>query len=377
MSKKGENIYKRKDGRWEGRYIRQYNKHGKAKYGYIYGKTYTEVKRRLNEQKGLLIAESKAHDASLSCSYEVILDEWLAQSRIRVKESTYACYSRIINSHIKTALGFYKINEVSLYVIEQFISNKLLFGNLHTGKALATKTVNDMLVIIKSSLEYAKNHNYDVRCNLHKLSIKHSTNEIRVFSHKEQDLLTNTLLNDMDLYKFGILLSLYTGIRIGELCSLQWQDFSPHGDILSIRKTVQRVQNTENDAGTKTKVIITEPKSQCSKREIPIPSFLMEYIVRFRSDESAYILSGLSGKCVEPRTMQYRFKRYIQQSGITDAGFHTLRHTFATRCVEVGFEIKSLSEILGHSNVDITLNRYVHSSFELKVNNMSKLSLEI
>lgn len=181
----------------------------------------------------------------------------------------------------------------------------------------------------------------------------------------------------MNIYKFGVLLSLYTGIRIGELCSLQWQDFSSCGDVLSVRKTIQRVQNTNSTADRKTKVIITEPKSQCSKRDIPIPTFLMEYIRRFRAEDSAFVLSGQQEKYVEPRTMQNHFKRYIKQSGIAPAGFHALRHTFATRCVEVGFEIKSLSEILGHSSVTITLNRYVHSSFELKANNMNKLIFEI
>ncbi len=377
MSKKGENIYKRKDGRWEGRYIRYYDSSQKPKFGYVYGKTYTDVKHRLNELKGNAPTPVDLYLHTISCKYDVILDEWLALSRIRVKESTYACYSRLINTHIRAALGSYNINELSTQMIEQFISNKLSFGNLTNGEGLSSKTVNDILVIIKSSLDYAKYHNFDVRCNLNRVSIKRPNKDIRVFSHDEQGMLVNTLLTDMDLYKFGVLLSLYTGIRIGELCSLQWQDFSPCGCILSVRKTIQRVQNTDNMGETKTKVIVTEPKSQCSKRDIPLPAFLTEYVIRFRSGSSVYVLSGLKDKYVEPRTMQNHFKNYIKQSGIADAGFHTLRHTFATRCVEVGFEIKSLSEILGHSNVNITLNRYVHSSFELKATNMSKLSLGV
>ena len=137
---------------------------------------------------------------------------------------------------------------------------------------------------------------------------------------------------------------------------------------------MQRIQETNIGAACKTKVIITEPKSDCSIRDIPLPSFLVEIAGQFAGHPKAFILSGERGKYVEPRTMQNRFKSYIAESGIDDANFHALRHTFATRCVEVGFEIKSLSEVLGHSNVNITLNRYVHSSFELKHFNMNKLA---
>lgn len=137
---------------------------------------------------------------------------------------------------------------------------------------------------------------------------------------------------------------------------------------------MQRIQNTNIDAEAKTKVIITEPKSQCSIREIPLPQFIINIARQFQNNPQAYILSGEETKYVEPRTMQNRFKSLIVQSGIDDANFHALRHTFATRCIEVGFELKSLSEILGHANVNITLNRYVHSSFDLKCSNMNKLS---
>ncbi len=145
--------------------------------------------------------------------------------------------------------------------------------------------------------------------------------------------------------------------------------------MLRVRKTMQRIQDKNVGAATKTKVIITEPKSQCSVRDIPLPVFVLELARRFEGVPKAYVLSGDKSTYVEPRTMQNRFKQYIRDSGIADANFHTTRHTFATRCVEAGFDIKTLSEILGHANVNITLNRYVHSSFALKCSNMSKLSL--
>ncbi len=373
MSKKGENIYKRKDGRWEGRYIRLYDENGKAKYGYVYGKSYGDVKQRLLEKKAFL---SNHTEALSRCSslYTDVLDAWLQSTRINIKESTYARYSHLIETHIRPQLGKYPLSKISTQLIEGFIETQLNSGRLDKNGGLSAKTVTDILTIVKSTMEYARYNDLIVSCHLSKLTIKKKDKEMRVLCQSEQDALIRVLIADMDLYKFGVLLSLYTGIRIGELCALQWEDISIVNSTLKIRKTMQRIQETNIGAASKTKVIITEPKSDCSVRDIPLPSFLVEIAGQFVGHPKAFILSGERGKYVEPRTMQNHFKAYIAESGIDNANFHALRHTFATRCVEVGFEIKSLSEVLGHSNVNITLNRYVHSSFELKHTNMNKLA---
>ena len=133
----------------------------------------------------------------------------------------------------------------------------------------------------------------------------------------------------------------------------------------------------DRNMASKTRIIITEPKSASSNRDIPLPQFLMQYAVQFQADRNAFVLTGKKSQFIEPRTLQNRFRNYVKTSGIEHANYHALRHTFATRCVELGFEIKSLSEILGHSNVNITLNKYVHSSFELKKKNMERLNLTI
>lgn len=374
MSKKGENIYKRKDGRWEGRYIKYYDESGKAKYGYIYAKTYNEVKQKLIENKSQIKNQNKSL-LNKTVLYNDILDAWLQSAKINTKESTYARYSHLIDTHIRPHLGKYQLSQISTQLVEGFIERQLNSGRLDDGNPLSPKTVTDILTVVKSSMEYARYHNFNVICNLSKLTVKKKDKEMRVLNHSEQEALVHTLLSNMDLYKFGVLLSLYTGIRIGELCALQWEDFCLSNSILKVRKTMLRIQDTNIGATTKTKVIITEPKSQCSIRDIPLPSFIVEIAMQFMDAPKVFILSGEKIKYVEPRTMQNRFKTFIAESGIDDANFHSLRHTFATRCIEVGFEIKSLSEILGHANVNITLNRYVHSSFELKYNNMCKLSL--
>ena len=374
MSRKGENIYKRKDGRWEGRYVLYYDENERPKYGYVYAKTYAEAKNKLIERKGAVILRGAVFDTE-GCLYTDVLDAWLQSSRINIKESTYARYTQLIESHIRPCLGKYQLSKMSTQLVEGFIERKLSNGRLDKKGALSPKTVTDILIVIKSTIEYAKHNNLSVICDLSKRSVRTCNKDMRVLSKKEQESLVRVLLDDTDLYKFGVILSLYTGIRIGELCALQWEDIDMESSVLKIHKTMQRIKETDKAAPTKTKVIITEPKSKCSIREIPLPSFLIEYAIRFKADEKAFVLSGTSEKYVEPRTMQNRFKKYIVMAGIEAANFHSLRHTFATRCVEIGFEIKTLSEILGHANVNITLNKYVHSSFQLKRDNMAKLSL--
>lgn len=374
MSKKGENIYKRKDGRWEGRYIKFYNGDGKAKYGYLYGKTYSEVKSKLRDvQADLKYGILPKPQATIT--YSEILIAWLQSSRINVKESTYMRYKQLIDKHIAPSLGIFQLNRISTQLVERFVDDKLKCGRLDGNGGLSPKTVTDIITIIKSSMEYASYNGFSVTCNLSKLSIKKKEKEMRVLTTQEQKSLTCILLSETDLSKLGVLLSLYTGIRIGELCALRWENLSIDNKTLRVRETMQRIQSSESSEKSKTKIVITEPKSKCSIRDIPLPDFLLEIVKEFQSSPKAFVLTGERNRYIEPRTMQNRFQRYVKESGIQQANYHSLRHTFATRCVEVGFEIKSLSEILGHANVNITLNRYVHSSFDLKSNNMNKLHI--
>lgn len=377
MSKRGENIYKRKDGRWEGRYIKFYDENGKAKLGYVYAKTYSEAKNKLMEQKNFWLNknESAWHETDISYSY--ILTSWLDFSQMRVKESTYARYVHIVERHIRPKLGNYKLAKISTKCVEEYVVDALKNGRLdHTG-GLSEKTVIDILIIIKSSMSYAKHHGYITKCDLSRICIKNTEKEIKILSMKEQQQLTQVLLADLDFCKFGILLALYTGIRIGELCALTWEDFNIEEKFLKIYKTMQRIQNVVDPQTSKTKVIVTEPKSRSSIRIIPLPEFIIEIAKNIYVSPKVFILTGKENSYLEPRTIQNRFQIYLKQGGIRTANFHSLRHTFATRCVELGFEIKTLSEILGHSNVNITLNRYVHSSYHLKCENMNKLQMLI
>lgn len=376
MSRKGENIYKRKDGRWEGRYIKCYDGNGKAKYGYLYGKTYGGVKSKLRDVQAELNNGILPTKGTSPC-YSEILVAWQKSTRINVKESTYMRYKHLVDRHIAPSLGKYPVNKISTQLVERFVDDKLKNGRLDGVGGLSPKTVTDMLTIVKSSMDYASYNGYTVVCNLNKLSVKKKEKEMRVLTIQEQKSLTSVLLDKTDLTKLGVLLSLYTGIRIGELCALRWENLSIDSKTLKVRETMQRIPSAEVSEKAKTRVIITEPKSKCSNRDIPLPDFLLDIVKAHQAAPKAFFLTGERNTFIEPRTMQNCFQRYVKESGIAKANYHALRHTFATRCVEAGFEIKSLSEILGHANVNITLNRYVHSSFDLKCDNMNKLHIVI
>lgn len=373
MSKKGENIYKRKDGRWEGRYIKAYRLNGKAQYGYVYGKTYTDTKQKLLAAR---IDHSKGKESKCRpVQYKDVIHGWLTISRLRIKESTYSRYVQLANSHIIPHLGEMYLDQLNTQVIEQHIVFLRSEGRLDGKGGLAPKTTSDILTVIKGSIEYGRYCGYMINCYLDKLVVKKPIADMRVLSKEEQNRLQAVLLNDTDLRKFGVLPCLYTGMRIGEVCALKWENIDLERGILSIRETLQRIQGTSADAKRKTKIIITEPKSKRSVRDIPLPSFLITMAKSFWSTPKAYILTGLPEKYIEPRLLQYSFKKYAFACGLEGINYHALRHTFATRCIELGFDVKTLSEILGHTSVSITLNRYVHSSMETKRLNMERLKI--
>ncbi len=374
MPRTGENIYKRKDGRWEARYIKSYE-NNKAKYGYLYAKTYRDVKNKLlSAKKDTEHTDCKITDSE-NMKFGFLLDEWLSISKSRVRESTYIRYKNSIENHIKPALGKIDISELNTLSIENFLCNKLSNGKLKLNAGLSPKTVSELLIIIKDTVKYAQSEGINITCQLDRISIKRRVQEMKVLTKEEQSRLIKTLLTDTDRQKLGILICLFTGIRIGELCALKWENILLADKTLRINKTMQRIQYAESDKPTKTHIIISDPKSEAANRTIPLQNSLVCMLKRFVAKPNCYVLSGSSKSYIEPRTMQNKFKIYLSESNIKDTNFHSLRHTFATRCIELGFDVKTLSEILGHSSVKTTLDRYVHSSMELKRNNMEKLDL--
>ena len=376
MARTGENIYKRKDGRWEARYIKYYDGSGKAKYGYVYAHSYTEAKSKLIRCLTSISSGSASNGRPNGLKgFDFWLDEWLKVKKVRVKEPTYIRYRNSIENHIKPYLGKYPIERISTALIENFAQHLLVNGRLDKAGGLSEKSVLDILTIVKEVLKYTNSLGITTSCQIEFIPLKCKQKEMRVLSKEESQKLVSYLTVDSDNYKFGIFLALYTGIRIGELCALQWKDLSFDAKTLHISKTMQRLQKVERNEEKKTHVIVVEAKSQSSHRLIPLPDFILEIASKYKQSPNSYIISTDRGKFIEPRVMQYQFKKCMEACGIKNVNFHALRHTFATRCVEAGFDIKTLSEILGHSSVKITLDKYVHSSLELKRSNMEKLQL--
>lgn len=373
MSRRGENIYKRKDGRWEARYIKNYDLTGKAKYASVYAKSYTEVKERLKMQNSKSESEKK-----LFCNINMqqLSEEWLDSIKITLKPSSYAKYYHTVHCHIINSIGNIKVKYISNEFIEKFITEKSKNGRLDGSGGLSSKTVHDLLSIIIRIIKYGEKKHYIKNFDYDIIHPKVQLNELSVLSISEQNKLIQYVLQNLDTYKLGILFALYTGIRLGELCALTWKDIDCETGVLKINKTLQRIKNIDSYQKAKTMIIIDSPKSQKSIRNIPIPSFLLNILKYYSTkyDCDNYILSG-SNKYIEPRIYQTKFKKYLQEANINIINFHALRHTFATRAIEQGFDIKSLSEILGHSTVRFTLERYVHSAYELKKQSMEKLSL--
>ena len=360
MPKKGDKVYHRKDGLWEARYVKEIDTFGKKKYGSVYAKTCREAKeKRQNILDTMLLCQTPVGVRSITVAR--LVKEWLYLNRQRLKVSTYQRYEGFWTNHIEKTIGPQVAFHCGTLALYEFGMERLKTG-------LSPGSVNSILVFLHSCFKYGHRQYHLPMPDF--MYFTTSRKEMRVFSREEQRCLERYLFDRMDIYKFGVLLTLYTGLRVGELCALQWEDIQP--DSITVRKTMQRLRKED---GRGSEVVIGEPKTPTSARVIPIPSFLGEYVESFKEQgkEQTYFLGTSGQTIVEPRVMQYKFKQYLHDLGIEGATFHTLRHTFATRCVECGFELKSLSEVLGHSKIEIILNKYVHSSMNLKRKNMEKL----
>lgn len=185
--------------------------------------------------------------------------------------------------------------------------------------------------------------------------------------------MENLCLAETDETKVGVLLSLYAGLRIGEVCALTWGDIDLDERIIHIRHTVSRVNKNIENGAKSTTLIIDRPKTKSSFRDIPLCSKLIPVLAELKKrTASPYVISNRE-QFISPRTYEYRYHKLLRASGTTDINYHALRHTFATRCIEAGVDVKSLSEILGHADASITLNTYVHSSMERKRIQLEKL----
>ena len=369
MSRRGTNIYYRaKEKRWEGRIVIGKTDTGKTRYKSVYGKTCKEVREKMDKYR----AEMLLGTATLPSAgkFKLVSSAWLESIRTEIKESSYNKYNNTLNNYILPTLANKDLSKIKSSDIEELV-RMLRTSGRKNGEGLASSTISQVIIILKKIKEFASKKGYAVNYSTDDIKVKKEKKEARVFSSDEEKTLIAYLAGKNTLTALAILIALFTGVRLGELCALKWDDFNLTDKTIHIYKNLQRVQ-IPNATGKKTELKILTPKTESSIRDIPIPDWLLEQI-KLHYKSKAYIVTGTE-KYVDPRTMQNRFKKILQECGIADAGFHALRHSFATRGVELGFDPKSLSSMLGHSSVNTTFDRYVHPSMALKAENMKLLS---
>lgn len=304
--------------------------------------------------------------------YNNWLKEWL-QNYIKpsTKKRTFNQYSKIIKTHILPYLGDLKLEELTPLIIQKFITKLSINGNKCTGKGLSASYIRMIVSIIKNSLKEAHLISYLPNYTLDKVNYpKIIEKKIECFTINEQkkiEFAAKTTKKDKYL---GIILCLYTGLRIGELLALTWNDIDFEKSILIISKTCY----DSSEEGTRIRNI-NMPKTKNSIREIPLPTKILEMLKEMKKKSKCEFVIAEGEKFVFMRSYQRTFELLLKKLKIPHKGFHSLRHTFATRALECGMDVKTLSEILGHKNPTITLNRYVHSLWEHKKEMMNKLSM--
>lgn len=354
MPRNGENIRKRKDGRWEARI--KINDKIKS----VYGNSYKEVKDKRN-----LLLQNKT--VSVKDTFSSYAQKWLEYKKISVKKSTYARYVFLVNRHILKEFRNVRVCSLNNEIVNNFILNKMTEGKLKNSGGLSNKTVCDILTVFKDIVKYI-NEQENTCLNISVKFPHIAKNKISILSKCEQTLLERYIVENFETAYIGVMLSLYTGLRIGEVCALKWCDIDFKDKTIKVSKTIQRIQ----DECRGTHIIISDPKTDLSFRTIPLPKFLYDFLKMNKQENNFYILSG-NGDYIEPRTFYRIYQKLLLSAGLGKYNYHCLRHTFATRCVELGFDIKSLSEILGHSSIEITLKTYVHPTTAMKTKYMNKL----
>ena len=323
-----------------------------------------------------LILESPKEDgADSSQVFQDVAAKWLDSIQLTVKESTSVKYLNLLETYINPILGVLPVESMTVDDIDAHCTKLLTEGGVDK-KGLSPKTVMSVLSVIRTVLEYANQNGLAVNCDTKGIKVKQNNQEMRVLTQNEQEKLCSYICQNVTSTNLGILICLYTGLRLGEICALRWEDISLSEQTIHVHQTMQRIQ-AKNTTGRKTKVIITTPKSSCSIRTIPIPNDLADLIRSHGVQKSGYFLTDSETSYLEPRTMENRFKRVLDVIEADPINFHALRHTFATKCVELGFDVKTLSVILGHASVNITMNRYVHPTMKMKKENMGRISIPI
>ncbi len=387
MPKKGNNegsVYKDKRGRWTGS-VTLPSVNGKVRKKYFYGKTKKEVSDKVNS----LLMEIKNNTYIEPC--KTTLYEWLCTwletySKNTVRPTTYINYETYVHKHIKAAIGGIRLCDLSPIVIQQFYNEKLKNGKLNGNGGLSSKTMKNLHNMLHKALSQAVVLNLINRNPTDSAVIpKSCKKEMKYFNVEEQKKLQQVLPHER--LGIAILLDLYTGMRQGELLGLMWENvhIDLNGDsYIKVVQTVNRIRNTDPESPRKTMLTLNEPKTSNSVRTIPLLPEIAEKLYNHKTEQekflkehslpiTGFVFTSANGNMIDPRDFQRDFKKLLKKHGIREINVHGLRHTFATRALESGMSVKTLSKILGHSNVGFTLDTYAHVTENLKVEAISEM----
>ena len=368
MARRGPNIYKRNDGRWEGRYMVGRKPDGTPRYRSIYGQTFGEVRDRLLPLK-VAYMEQGPEPRNTNPFHEYLLAD-LAQKRASgIKASSYDSYYRTVHKHIMPALGHIRMHHLTTQHVRQFLSD------LH-GKGLSDSTIYSIYRYQSSVTRAAAKTGAMARDICADITLaKPKPKKVRALSRAEQKRLEVVAVEAMEKGKgqgLEALLALYAGLRVGEISALQWEDIDFSSGIIHVRHTMQRL--TLHDTAEKTTVRVGTPKSESSERDVPLGDYLSKALLKHRRlTPGKYVITSRRRDFAEPRVLQYRFERLLKLAEIPHVGFHTTRHSFATRCMEFNTDIAAISGLLGHSSVKQTSDTYIDSLYEQRVAAVNKL----
>ena len=294
-----------------------------------------------------------------------IADLWKEEKRQFVKKSTFAAYSLIVETHLQPAFG--NLTAITEKDVQDFVLHKLNGG-------LSQKTIKDMLIVLRMILKFGAKKNYCVYAPIDVIfPTDRERQELEVLSIANQKKIMRFVEENFTFRNLGIFICLSTGIRIGEICSLTWDDIDTENGVIHIRKTIQRIYVKENGI-KKTELLIDTPKTATSMRDIPMIKDLYEILKPLKKvvNNDYFVLTN-EATPTEPRTYRNYYKKLLDKLGIPPIKFHGLRHSFATRCIESKCDYKTVSVILGHSNISTTLNLYVHPNYEQKKKCIDKM----
>lgn len=302
-----------------------------------------------------------------SVTYSNWAAQWLTRKEQLVKESTFSAYSNIVVNHLVPHFGRVGLQDITEERIQSFAFHLLRDGRLDGAGGMCERSTRDIIVVLKNSLRDAMKLKLLPSAEFEiQYPNKQDRFKIKVIAKSEQQKLVQAVYLALSPRSVGIMLALYTGLRIGEVCGLKWSDIDFENKMLHVNRTVQRVYRKTLDGKGKSQIIVGPPKTRSSRREIPISAILLPVLKRIAPETSdAFFLSGTE-KCVEVRTYRTFFDDFLKKNQLESINFHALRHTFATRCIEAGGDCKTVSELLGHSSVNMTLNLYVHPQIEQK-----------